>query len=128
MFALQRGLFGEVFFGAAGEVCPLEEDLGSRGAGAALQLGFDGPGEGGLVVFGEQGVGAEGVEVFGVEEEAVHVEEAGFDGWGLEGWHFGGGVVNWFGSWVLLVVILLRDSRFLWIDGGALRFVRLESE
>ena len=56
------------------------DSMGGGGAGAALQLGFDGPGEGGAVVFGEQDVGAEGVKVFGVEEEAVHVEKTGADG------------------------------------------------
>jgi hypothetical protein len=77
MLALQGGIFLLVFFRRAREFGPVVEDLRSRRTGTALQLGFDGPGEGGAVVFGEQDVGAEGVEVFGVEEEAVHVEEAG---------------------------------------------------
>jgi hypothetical protein len=58
-----------------------------------LELGFDGPGEGGAVVFGEEDVCAEGVEVFRVEEEAVHVEETGADG----GWR-GHCVLNCAGS------------------------------
>jgi len=44
------------------------------------------PGERGAVVAGEDRVGAGGVFVFAVEEEAVHVEEAGADGargWGV---------------------------------------------
>jgi len=49
------------------------------GAGSALELGFYAPGEGGPVVRCEDGVCDEGVDVFGVDEEAVHVEEAGFD-------------------------------------------------
>ena len=66
------------------------EDGGGAGAGAALQLGFDGPGEGGLAVAGEYRVGAFGVLVFGVEEEAVHVEEADAD------WGEAGGLLAWF--------------------------------
>lgn len=50
------------------------------GGGAALELGFDAPGEQGAAVGGEDGVGDEAVDVFGVDEEAVHVEEAGADG------------------------------------------------
>ena len=83
VLSLQGGVFCLIFFGRAGELGPFVEDSGGGGAGAALQLGFDGPGEGGAGVFGEEDVGAEGVEVFGVEEEAVHVEETGADGgWG----------------------------------------------
>lgn len=65
-------------------------------------MGFDGPGEGGLVEFGEESVGAEGVEVFGVEEEAVHVEEAGEDG----GWGWGHG--GWVGVWKTTGNVLVR--------------------
>lgn len=73
---------------ANGQLRPSAEDLAGGGTGAALQLGFDGPGEGGAVVFGEQDVGAEGVEVFGVEQQAVHVEETGADGcWWSHCWY-----------------------------------------
>lgn len=64
-----------------GQVGPVLEEAGGFGAGAALELGFDGPGEAGAVVSFEDGVYAVCVEVFGVEEEAVHVEETG-PNWG----------------------------------------------
>ena len=57
------------------------EDAAGLGPGAALQLRFDVPGEVGFAVVAEDGVGAEGVEVFRVDEEAIHVEEAGADWW-----------------------------------------------
>ena len=41
---------------------------------------FDGPWEGRAVVLVENGVDRGGVQVFCVEEEAVHVKEAGPDG------------------------------------------------
>ena len=80
----------------AGEFGPVVKDRGGCWARAALELGFDGPGEGRAVEFGEDLVCADCVEVFAVEEEAVHVEEAGAD-WG---WHFGGwlGGLVWFGG------------------------------
>lgn len=68
VLSLKSGVFRLVLFGRAGELGPFVEDGRGRGAGAALQLGFDGPGKGGSVVFGEKDVCAEGVEVFGVEE------------------------------------------------------------
>ena len=63
------------------ELCPLVEDVGGSRAGTTLQLCFDGPGEGGTAVLGEEGVDDLRIFVFGVEEETVHVEEAGSDGW-----------------------------------------------
>ena len=60
---------------------PFLEDAAGFGPWAALELGFDVPGEGRLVVFVEDRVGAERVEVFGVDQEAVHVEEAGANRW-----------------------------------------------
>lgn len=65
------------------------EDLASFGAGPALELGFDVPGEIGAVAFAEDDVVAEGVDIFGVEEEAIHVEEAS-----SHGWEAGGGSAN----------------------------------
>lgn len=56
------------------------EDGAGAGPGPALELGFDVPGDGGAVVAGEEGIGYGCVFVFGVDEEAVHVEEAGADG------------------------------------------------
>lgn len=55
------------------------EDLTGFGAGPALQLGFDIPGEVGPVAFAEDDVIAEGVDVFSVEEKTIHVKEAGAD-------------------------------------------------
>lgn len=72
--------FGHVLVVGHGELRPgLEERRGLLG-GAALELRLYGPREGGLGVLFEDIVDALGVEVFGVEEEAVHVEEAGADG------------------------------------------------
>lgn len=70
-----------IFGGGNWELCPFVEDGGGGGAGTALHLGFYAPGEGGAVIAVEHLVCALRVEVFGVEEEAVHVEEAGADGW-----------------------------------------------
>lgn len=66
--------------GRDGQLRPFLQDRGRGGPGAALQLGFDAPGQCGPAVAREQVVGADRVEVFGVDEEAVHVEEAGADG------------------------------------------------
>ena len=73
---------GQVLLGRELEVGPFEEDLGGRGAGAALELGLDVPGElgAGLRVLLEDDVDALRVDVLGVEQEAVHVEEAGSHG------------------------------------------------
>lgn len=87
--ALQRRLRGHVLVVGDGQLRPGVEDARGFGAGAALQLGFDGPGERGLVVAVEQLVGHDGVEVFGVEKEAVHVEEAGADRRGSGAWLVG---------------------------------------
>ncbi len=57
------------------------EDRAGGWTRSALQLRFYGPGEGGPVIFCQDGIRAEAVFVFGVEEKAVHVEEAGAD-WG----------------------------------------------
>jgi hypothetical protein len=64
-----------------GELCPFQEDFIAFGGAAALDPGFDGPGEIGLGVFLQDGVDAFCDEIFGVEEQAVHVEEAGCDWW-----------------------------------------------
>ncbi len=80
MLALQLGVLADVFGARDGELGPGVEDLAGFGAGAALELGFDVPGEVGAVAFAQDDVVAEGVDVFGVEEETVHVEEAGPDG------------------------------------------------
>lgn len=80
MLALQLGVLADVFGARDGELGPGVEDLAGFGAGAALELGFDVPGEIGAVAFAQDDVVAEGVDVFGVEEETVHVEEAGPDG------------------------------------------------
>lgn len=40
-----------------------------------LQLGFDGPGNGGLAEFLQDDVVAFGIEVFGVDQQSVHVEQ-----------------------------------------------------
>lgn len=78
----ERGLRFGVWVCGRGKWKLGEEGQGTHGGGgAALELGFDAPGEGGAVVGGEDGVGDEAVDVFGVDEEAVHVEEAGAD-WG----------------------------------------------
>ena len=77
MLFLENSLFSKILFACDGELRPAEEDCAGRGAGTPLHLCFDGPGERGPAVFGEDSIGADGVEVFGVEEEAVHVEEAG---------------------------------------------------
>lgn len=109
MLSLQGGVFGLVFFWRAGELGPVVEDFAGGGAWAALQLGFDGPRQCGPVVFGEQDVGAEGVEVFGVEEQAVHVEETGADGW--RG-HCGCVSVR-VGGWVVVVLLRYVDVSLL---------------
>ena len=44
-----------------------------------LELGFDVPGQRGFAVLVENHVVAKGVDVFGIDEEAVHVKEAGSD-------------------------------------------------
>lgn len=80
MLALQLRVLADVFGAGDGELGPGVEDLAGFGAGAALELGFDVPGEVGAVAFAQDDVVAEGVDVFGVEEETVHVEEAGPDG------------------------------------------------
>lgn len=87
---LYRHHLGEERLGGDGEAGPLLQDREGGGAGAALQLGLDAPGERGPAVARERFVRADGVEVFGVEEEAVHVEEAGADG-GEDGRCFGWG-------------------------------------
>ena len=43
------------------------EDFSGGGARSALELGFDGPGEGRAIVFVEDGVDAGSVFVFGVD-------------------------------------------------------------
>ena len=63
------------------------------------------PGQVGFAVFAQHLVGADGVEVFGIDEESIHVEEAGADrGEGtalaLGLWHQLVSVVAfWFGGW-----------------------------
>lgn len=79
MLALQLGILANVLGTRDGQLGPGVEDLAGFGARAALQLGFDIPGEVGPVAFAQDDIVAEGVDVFGVEEEAVHVEEAGAD-------------------------------------------------
>ncbi len=76
MLALQFGVLPDVLGARDGELSPGVEDLASFGAGPALQLGFDVPGEVGPVAFTENHIVAESVDVFGIEEETVHVEEA----------------------------------------------------
>lgn len=68
MLALQFGDATRVFGAGDGKLGPGVEDLAGFGARAALQLGFDVPGEIGPVVFTEDDVVAECVHVFGVEE------------------------------------------------------------
>lgn len=80
MLALEFGVLADVFGAGDGKLGPGVEDLAGFGAGAALELGFDVPGEVWAVAFAEDDVVAEGVDILGVEEEAVHVEEAGADG------------------------------------------------
>ena len=70
----------EVLAGRDGQLGPGVEDVAHGGGGTALESGFDGPGEPGPVVARENGVDARRVPVLGVEEEAVHVEEAGSHG------------------------------------------------
>ena len=77
VFALQGRELGEVLVVGDGQGGPVVEDFVGFDSGTALELGFDGPGEGGAAISLEDEVDAQGVEVFGVEEEAVHVEEAG---------------------------------------------------
>lgn len=78
--ALEGGELLVVVLLGDGELSPLVEEAGGVGAGAALELGLDGPGEEGAALLLENDVDAGRVEVLGVEEEAVHVEEAGPDG------------------------------------------------
>ena len=63
-------------------MCFRREGLGGTcfWAGPPLQLGFDAPWERGLAVLVQDYIGNEAVDVFRVDEEAVHVEEAGSDG------------------------------------------------
>jgi len=97
--ALQGRELGEVLVVADGQAGPVVEDLVALDGGAALQLGLDGPGEGGPAVALQDHVDAQRVQVFGVEEEAVHVEEAGPDGGeaGRRGLLAGGGDGDGFG-------------------------------
>lgn len=55
------------------------ENAASRGSGAALQLGFDVPGNVRAVVLAKNLVCNDGVGVFRVDEETVHIEDAGAD-------------------------------------------------
>ncbi|KAI6773650.1 hypothetical protein HG531_000499 [Fusarium graminearum] len=77
---LKGSVLGDVFLGSDGELSPVVEDLVGLGAGATLKLGLDGPGEGSLAVLLENDVDTLSVDIFGIEEETVHVEEAGPDG------------------------------------------------
>ena len=77
---LQLGLALVELFVRDGQFGPVMEDLARGGAGPALQLGFDRPGEVGPIVLAQDGVGDGGVGVLAVDEEAVHVEDAGPDG------------------------------------------------
>lgn len=62
------------------ELRPFVQDGSCCGIWAALHLCFYAPGEIGTAVAIEHGVSASSVEIFGIEEEAIHVEEAGTDG------------------------------------------------
>ena len=70
-----------IFFVRDGQLGPCVEDGGGRGRWPALEFGFDGPRDAGLVVAGENGVDACRVSVFGVDKEAVHIEETGTNWW-----------------------------------------------
>lgn len=62
-----------------GKVCPRVENMAVAGARDAHQPGFDGPREGRTTVTEEDVVRALLVDVFGVDQQAVHVEDAGPD-------------------------------------------------
>lgn len=64
------GVCGERGFGRR------EANFGSR---AALQLGFDFPGQRRLPVLMQDHVVTSGIDVFGIDEESVHVKETGAD-------------------------------------------------
>jgi hypothetical protein len=72
---LQRDELGLVLLPGDRKLCPLPEDGTRGGAGTALQLCFDGPGESAASVFCEDSVRTDGIFVFRVQEETVHVEE-----------------------------------------------------
>lgn len=72
-------LFG-VFFEAYGELGPVgKESVGGR-TRAALELGFDGPGEFRALVLLEDEVHTDGVDILRVQEKPVQVEKTGSDG------------------------------------------------
>jgi hypothetical protein len=55
------------------------EDAASRGSRTALQLGFDAPGKVWAVVLAKDLVCNETIGIFRVDEETVHIEDAGAD-------------------------------------------------
>jgi hypothetical protein len=59
-----------------GELRPVMEDAVRGGARTALQLGLDGPGKLGALVFLQDEVYAQRVQILRVKEETVHVEKA----------------------------------------------------
>lgn len=65
-----RGVCGERGFGRR------EAYFGTR---AALQLGFDFPGQRRLAVLVQDHIVTSGIDVFGIDEESVHVKETGAD-------------------------------------------------
>lgn len=106
MFAL----FRRVLFFGDGKLGPIHED-GTRGApGTSHELGFDGPGERRPVVGAEDVVGAERVHVFCVDQETIHIEEAGADG-GETG--------------VVSMSVLIWDGTYSWSSLGLVSLVQL---
>jgi len=53
---------------------------------SALELGFDIPCHRPGIIGREDDVMAESVDIFCVYKEAVHIEEAGADGWEIYAW------------------------------------------
>lgn len=58
------------------------------GSRAALQLGFDAPGKVWAIVLAKDLVCDEAVRIFRVDEEAIHIEDAGSDGGETGHWKY----------------------------------------
>jgi hypothetical protein len=81
MHLLQLRCFSVELLGWNGKLSPFLEDHERGGARSSLELGFDEPGEGRAAILLKHIIGTNGVKIFCVQEQTIHVEETGANGW-----------------------------------------------